>query len=92
MEINKSSRAGSMESNDIFITLQPSDQGIEIQLESKVMKQFGKRIEKIIHETLEKAGVDQVLLVAKDNGALDYTIKSRVLTAISRAVEGGRHE
>jgi citrate lyase subunit gamma (acyl carrier protein) len=89
MKINKPSRAGSIESNDIFISLHPNDGKIEIQLESKVKKQFGKRIEKIIRETLKEAGVDQVLLVAKDSGALDYTIKSRVLTAVSRARTGG---
>lgn len=92
MKIQRSSRAGSMESNDIFITLHPGAEGIEIQLESKVMKQFGKRIEHVIRQALEEAGVTETLVVAKDSGALDYTIKSRVITAVERAQGGGRYE
>lgn len=92
MKIQTSSRAGSVESNDILIMLHPAEEGVEIQLESKVMKQFGKRIEEVIRETLSKAGVTQTLVVARDSGALDYTIKSRVVTAIRRAVDGGSHE
>ena len=92
MKIIKPSRAGSVESNDIFIMLHPSDHGIEIQLESKVMKQFGKRIHQVIESTLAETGVTHALVVAKDSGALDYTIKSRIVTAVNRSLEGGSHE
>ncbi|QRN85164.1 citrate lyase acyl carrier protein [Clostridia bacterium] len=92
MKIERPSQAGSMESNDILIMLHPSNQSIQIQLESKVKKQFGKHIEQAIKETLDEAGVTQVLVVAKDSGALDYTIKSRVLTALSRSMEGPSYE
>lgn len=75
-----------MESSDIFIMVQPNDGGIEINLESIVMKQFGKQIEKVIMETLKDLEVENAIIVAKDRGALDYTIKSRVETAIKRAL------
>jgi citrate lyase subunit gamma (acyl carrier protein) len=67
--------------------VQPNEnKGIEVQLESIVMKQFGKQIEEVIKSSLEELKVTNVLLVAKDRGALDYTIRARVETAIKRAM------
>lgn len=86
MRINKPARAGTMESNDIYVMVQPNDGGIEINIESIVMLQFGKQIEKIIRETLDKLQVENALIVAKDRGALDYTISARIEAAIKRAV------
>lgn len=86
MRIEKSAKAGTMESNDIYVMVQPSEAGIEINLESIVMKQFGKQIEKVIRETLDELKVENALIVAKDRGALDYTIRARIETAIKRAV------
>ncbi|MGL4945134.1 MAG: citrate lyase acyl carrier protein, partial [Fusobacteriaceae bacterium] len=50
MTIKNSSKCGTLESNDIFIILTPGENGIEIELESSVQKQFGKQIEKVIRE------------------------------------------
>lgn len=86
MKIERPAKAGTMESNDVYIMVHPSDDGIQIELESIVMKQFGKQIEKVIRETLNELRVENVLLVAKDRGALDYTIRARVETAIKRAL------
>lgn len=86
MKISKPAKAGTMESNDIYIMVQPHDVGIEINLESIVMKQFGVQIEKTIKETLDKLKVENALIVAKDRGALDFTISARVEAAIKRAV------
>jgi len=85
MKIKNHARAGSMESNDILIMIHPSEFGLDIQLDSKVIKQYGDRIKSVIMETLEASGISQGLIVAKDSGALDYTIRSRTKTAISRA-------
>lgn len=87
MEIKRIAKAGTLESNDIYILVQPNDSGkIEINLESIVMKQFGRKIEQVIKNTIEELGVKSVTITAKDRGALDYTIKSRVETAIKRAI------
>ncbi len=76
-----------MESNDIYVMVYPGENsGIVIDLESVVIKQFGKQIERVIEETLEMLEVKDVHIVAKDRGALDYTIKARVETAIKRAI------
>lgn len=86
MEINKISRAGTVESNDIYIVIMPNDNsGIEIELESIVIKQFGDDIKRVILETLEELEVNNAIVKAQDKGALDYTIKARVETAVKRA-------
>jgi citrate lyase subunit gamma (acyl carrier protein) len=86
MKINKPSKAGTMESNDIYIVLMPNPKGgIEINLQSIVMKQFGEQIESVILETLKELGVENVIVTAKDKGALNYTIKARIETATKRA-------
>lgn len=86
MEITKVAKAGTLESNDIFIMVSPNDNGtIDIELESIVMKQFGEQIMKVIEDTLKDLGVKSITVKAQDKGALDYTIKARVETAIARA-------
>lgn len=86
MKITKPAKAGTMESNDIYIMVQPGNGSVDIDLESIVMQQFGDRIEKTIRETLSELGVSDISLIAKDRGALDYTIKARVETAVKRAI------
>lgn len=87
MNINTPAKAGTMESNDIYIMLKPNErQGISIDLESIVMEQFGKRIREVILETLEKMDIKDIHVIAKDRGALDYTIRARVETAVQRAI------
>ncbi|MGL4253765.1 MAG: citrate lyase acyl carrier protein [Fusobacteriaceae bacterium] len=84
MTIKNSSKCGTLESNDIFIILTPGENGIEIELESSVQKQFGKQIEKVIRERLVEMGITSVQVNAKDRGALDYTIRARVEGAVQR--------
>lgn len=87
MEIKKPARAGTMESNDIYIMITPNKGlGINIELESIVIKQFGNQIKKTILETLNNLNIKDAYIVAKDRGALDYTIKARVETAVYRAL------
>jgi len=86
MEINKISKAGTVESNDIYIVMMPNPNGgIELELESIVIKQFGEDIKRVILETLEELKVKNAMVKAQDKGALDYTIKARVETAVKRA-------
>ncbi|WP_346915931.1 citrate lyase acyl carrier protein [Clostridium sp.] len=86
MVINKISKAGTLESNDIYVIIMPNEEGgIAIELESMVMKQFGADIEKAIRETLDTLEVKNAIVKAQDKGALDYTIRARVETAVKRA-------
>ncbi|MBE6565345.1 MAG: citrate lyase acyl carrier protein [Ruminococcaceae bacterium] len=77
--------AGTMESGDIMIEIRDSEnKGIHIELESTVMNQFGKQIEKVIEETAKACGLENVDIIAKDKGSLDCTIRARVTTAAMR--------
>lgn len=86
MTINKASRCGTLESNDIFLILTPSKDGIEIDLESTVEKQFGAHIKEVIKNKLLSLGIDSVHVQAQDKGALDFTIKARIETAVNRGL------
>ncbi len=87
MKINRVAKAGTLESNDIVIMVAPNAKGgIELKLESIVMKQFGEAIKKTILEKLQELEVEDISIIAQDKGALDYTIKSRVETAIKRSI------
>lgn len=86
MTINKASRCGTLESNDIFLILTPSEDGIEIDLESTVEKQFGAHIKEVIKNKLLSLGIDSVHVQAQDKGALDFTIRARIETAVNRGL------
>lgn len=86
MKINNAAKAGSLESNDILVMLYPAEK-IEINIESIVKKQFGKQIEAVIRETLKELEVNAAKVDVQDKGALDFTIKARIKTAIERSME-----
>jgi citrate lyase subunit gamma (acyl carrier protein) len=86
MKLLNNSIAGTLESSDIQIIIEPKDEaGIELELKSSVEKQFGRQIRKVIKETLETLRVENARVIANDKGALDCTIKARVQCAAYRA-------
>jgi len=88
MEIITTGVAGTMESSDIIVRVEPKDtEGVELTLESQVMQQFGKQIEKVIMETLGELGVTRAYVDAVDKGALDCTVAARTLAAAYRAAQ-----
>ncbi len=84
MQILMPAVAGTMESSDIMIRIEPGEGGVSLALESSVMQQFGKQIEAVIRETLRELDVDNVPVSAVDKGALDCTVRARVLAAAYR--------
>ncbi len=87
MEIKKPAVAGTMESSDCQVTVEPGDGKIEFSLESAVAHQFGNQIRKVALETLANLGVDNVKIAIVDKGALDCTIKARIEGAVYRSVD-----
>lgn len=86
MKLEKNGVAGTLESGDIMVEIRPSDkQGINVELESTVASLFGKQIKKLIIETAEQCGLENVDIIANDKGSLDCTIRARVTTAALRA-------
>jgi citrate lyase subunit gamma (acyl carrier protein) len=75
--------AGSLESSDCLVRAEESDK-LEIQIESSVFEFFGNQIRKVVLDTLEDQGIKTIKIHVNDKGALDYTIRSRLLTAIER--------
>jgi citrate lyase subunit gamma (acyl carrier protein) len=86
MKLINNAIAGTLESSDIQIIIEPKDEaGIDIELKSSVEKQFGRQIRKVITETLENLKIENARVIATDKGALDCTIKARVQAAAHRA-------
>lgn len=85
MEIKKPAMAGTLESSDCMVTVEPGNGGIEFDLESAVIMQYGKRIREVVYETLNRLDVENVKISMIDKGALDCTIKARVECAVFRS-------
>jgi citrate lyase subunit gamma (acyl carrier protein) len=87
MKIIKAAQAGTVESSDIIVKIEPREEGVEIVLTSSVMQQYGERIEAVIRETLKELGVENAKVTAIDKGALDCTVKARTQAAAFRAAD-----
>lgn len=75
--------AGTLESNDALITVYENDQ-LEIEITSIVYDFFKDEIEAVIKDTLKQLKIEKIKVVIVDKGALDYTIRARLITAIKR--------
>ena len=83
MEIVKSAAAGTMESSDAYVEIEPAAQ-LNVQLESVVQQQFGEEIRTVVGEVLAENGVKKANVRVIDRGALECVIRARVETAIMR--------
>lgn len=63
MEIRKPAVAGTLESSDCQVTVEPGEGNIEFALESAVINQYGNQIKRVVMETLENLGVKDVRLL-----------------------------
>ena len=85
MQIEKPAMAGTLESSDVQVTVEPGRGGIELHLESSVMNQYGRAIRKTVLETLQRLGVESTRIQVVDKGTLDCTIRARVECAVFRS-------
>lgn len=74
---------GSVESNDCMITVYESDK-LEIEINSIVIDFYYDEILNVIKETLKELNINNVHVTCTDKGALNYTIKARLMCAIQR--------
>ena len=86
MDILKSAAAGTLESSDCLVTVEPGE-GIQLDLSSSVMNQYGRQIKATVLETLERLGVQNANVTVVDKGALDCTLKARVECAVFRSCD-----
>ena len=85
MENRKAAMAGTLESSDAQVTVEPGNGTIELSIESSVIHQFGKQIRATILDTLKRLEVESVKVTVVDKGALDCTLKARVECAVYRS-------
>ena len=84
MEILKKGQAGTMQSSDLMVTVEPAD-ALTIEIESTVKKQFEHLIRARIEAVLTRCRVTAGRISVSDRGALDYAIEARLETALQRA-------
>lgn len=83
MDIVKCASAGTMESSDAYVEIEPAET-LEIQLESVVKQQFGDAILAVVGEVLKEQNVEKASVRVVDRGALECVIRARVETAVVR--------
>lgn len=84
MKIQKRASAGTMESSDAYIEIEPGNGALAIEIESVVAKQFGQAIRIAVEDVLKSQGVDNATVRVVDRGALECVIRARVETAVLR--------
>ena len=85
MEILKPAVAGTLESSDAQVTVEPGGEGIELSLQSSVMNQYGRQIRQTVLDTLARLEVSDAKVTVVDKGALGCTLKARVECAVFRS-------
>ncbi len=84
MEIARKAQAGTMQSSDLMVFLEPADD-LRIEIDSTVKKQFEHLIKRQVEKVLAELSVTGGHIKISDRGALDYAIAARLETAIRRA-------
>ena len=80
--------AGSFDSNDCLVTIKESSE-LNINIDSIVKDYFYDAILSCVENALKEVNANNISVEIKDKGALDYTIRARVLTAYKRYIDGG---
>ena len=91
MRISKTASAGTLESSDVLVTVEPiSGQAVEIEIEGATAARFGEQIRSVVQETLADFGVAGGRVRLQDKGALDCTIRARLSAALLRSADGAQ--
>ena len=88
MDIKRRASAGTMESSDAYVEIEPAQKGITLEVESVVLAQFGDQIRETVLDVLAQQGVETAAVRIVDRGALECVIRARVEAAVGR----GRRE
>jgi citrate lyase subunit gamma (acyl carrier protein) len=92
MEITRLGSAGTLESCDAAVTVEPRAAGavpaIDLVVEGGDGR-FSRRVEEAALSALKELGVARARISIRDRSALDCTVRARVLTACLRAAGEG---
>ena len=84
MEIIKQAQAGTMQSSDLMIFIEPGTE-LTVEIESTVKQQFEHLIREQVENVLQQHGIQSGLIRINDRGALDYAIVARLEAGLMRA-------
>lgn len=84
MEILKVASAGTLESSDVYVEVEPAKSGLTIELDSVVIEQFGEKIKEVVADVFKEQGIENATVRVQDKGALECVIRARVESAILR--------
>ncbi len=84
MKIIRPAQAGTLQSSDLMIYLEPAVE-LSVEIESTVKQQFGHLIREQVDAVLQQQGVSSGNIRINDRGALDYAIIARVEAGLKRA-------
>ena len=87
MDIKVRASAGTMESSDAYVEIEPGTGKVDVRLESVVAQQFGDSIRAVVEEVLAEQGVENANVRVVDRGALECVLRARVETAVLRGKE-----
>jgi len=88
VRIARKAQAGTMQSSDLVVLVEPAE-GLVIEIQSTVKKQFEHLIRARVEAVLAEQGVVAGRVLVTDRGALDYAIQARLETALARAAGEG---
>lgn len=92
MKIIKKSVAGTLESSDCMISVEPNKENkVVIDIESIVYDQYGDAILKAAQQVVDEMNVENACISIHDRGAYDCVIGARMEAALLRACEGGKN-
>ena len=84
MKILKNAVAGTLESSDLFIQIEPDDKELTLEIDSVVANQHLDYIRGGVVDTLNEFEISTGKIYIKDKGALDCVIRARMETALKR--------
>lgn len=87
MGIKHSAIAGTLESSDAQVSIEPGQDGIELEVFSSVLNQYGRQIRDVVLKTLQRLGVKNARVTVTDKGALECTLRARVEAAYYRSID-----
>jgi len=83
-------RRGSDVRSDCWVSIEKADEdGIHLELSSKVGALFGRSIRETVEETLKALGVGGIRVTMEDQGALPWVLEARVEAAFRRFLAMG---
>ena len=86
MQLKKAAVAGTLESSDVQVSVEPGEGTLDISIQSSVLNQYGRQIMATVREVLDHLAVADAKVTVVDMGALDCTIKARIEAAVYRSV------